>query len=430
MFWRGRAIVPIIAVAFLASFTFVFVLSAEFLPQAYLPVLIGLDKKEVEPMQEMRAIWVTRFDWTDSSGADPAKIDEIVDNTAAAGFNTLYFQVRGEADAFYKSNYEPWSNRLSADKVLGQDPGWDPLARLVIRAHDAGLQVHAYINVYPLWTGCGAPPDGTNPRHLYYQLKDYHGTTENILNGVQWDNSLQAVCQPYFYVSPASIFFENHLSAVTKDLVQNYAIDGIHLDHIRYVGEMASCDPTSEERFGSKCFESEEYASLQRQQINGTVQKLYEELVSLNPELWLSAAVWPVYKDVHKWGVNSGYDTYYQDPGAWLSGEYIDGVSPMIYTGTPDCSKPYFWTRERWAILISDYQAIRGERYIVPGIGVNYCTADDFAEIEARIEMARNAGTAGQAIFSYKSLFEKNYFTKLAEGPYAQAAIVPDIPWH
>jgi uncharacterized lipoprotein YddW (UPF0748 family) len=430
MFLRGKALVLLIGATIAASFTFVLVISAETWQQAYLPALFGVARGEVEPMQEVRALWVTRFDWTDENGADPSKIDEIVDNAASAGFNTLYFQVRGEADAFYDSEFEPWSRRLTKENILGKDPGWDPLQRLIDRAHASGLQVHAYINVYPLWTGCAAPPDDTNPRHLYYQLKNYHGTTDEKLNGVQWNTATEVECSLYSYVSPASIFFDDHLQAVAKDLVQHYAVDGVHLDHIRYIGEQTSCDPVSEERSGMTCFESEEYASWQRQQINGTVEKLYKELIPLNPDLWLSAAVWPVYVDSHNWGVASGYDAYYQDPGAWLSGSYIDSVSPMIYTGEPDCSRTYFWTRERWAMLVADYQAIGSGRYIVPGIGVNYCTADDFAEIEARIEMGRDAGTAGHAIFSYKSLLGNDYFERLADGPYAVPATVPEISWH
>lgn len=430
MFLRGKALILLIVATIVASFTFVLVLFADSWPQIYLPALFYRSGDSSEPMQEVRALWVTRFDWIDENGADPAKIDEIVKNAAAAGFNTLYFQVRGEADAFYDSEFEPWSRMLSPEDILGQDPGWDPLQRLVERAHDAGLQVHAYINVYPLWTGCEAPPDGTDPRHLYYQLMDYYGTTGDKLNGVQWDNSQQAVCQPYFYVSPASNFFDNHLLAVAKDLVQNYAVDGIHLDHIRYAGEETSCDPVSEEKFGEKCFSSAGYASWQRQQVNGMVEKLYEELIPLNPHLWLTDAVWPVYIDYRNWDVSSGYDSYYQDPGAWLSGGYIDSVSPMIYTWDPDCNNPYFWTRERWATLVADYQAISSGRFVIPGIGTQFCTADDFKEIELRIAMARDAGTAGQVIFSYKGLLEQDYFTKLANGPYAIPAVVPEIPWH
>ena len=91
---------------------------------------------------EMRAIWISRFDWAGSY--TPQKIDEMVANVAYAGFNAIFFQVRGEADAFYDSQHEPWSARLTG--TLGQNPGWDPLARLIQQAHAAGIQHHAYLH--------------------------------------------------------------------------------------------------------------------------------------------------------------------------------------------------------------------------------------------------------------------------------------------
>lgn len=103
---------------------------------------------------EFRGLWVSRFDWTSSyNPGSPARIDEIVSRAAAANFNALLFQVRGVADAFYSGGLEPWSALLNSDGELGRDPQWDPLGHMVDRAHAAGLQVHAYVNVYPTWSG-------------------------------------------------------------------------------------------------------------------------------------------------------------------------------------------------------------------------------------------------------------------------------------
>ncbi|HHJ06426.1 MAG TPA: hypothetical protein ENK24_02890, partial [Anaerolineae bacterium] len=100
---------------------------------------------------ERRAVWVTRYDWT-TLGQTPVAgdIDRIVANIAAAGFNAIFFQVRGYGDAYYAPGLEPWASRLTgtAWQTLGQDPGWDPLARLIEQAHAAGIEAHAYINVY------------------------------------------------------------------------------------------------------------------------------------------------------------------------------------------------------------------------------------------------------------------------------------------
>ena len=187
----------LVAVPILVSFGLAVAISAELGPRAYLPALFGGDEQE-EEMEEVRALWVTRFDWMSANNPDPEKIDELVSDASAAGFNVLYFQVRGEADAYYASKFEPWPRRLTG--TLGQDPGWDPLARLVQRAHANDMQVHAYINVYPLWTGCEPPPDDTEPRHLYHLLREHHGTTDGKLNGVQWDSTYAVYCLSLIHI--------------------------------------------------------------------------------------------------------------------------------------------------------------------------------------------------------------------------------------
>ncbi len=382
----------------------------------------------VPGMTEFRGLWVTRFDWTlHQNDISQAKIEEIVNNAAYAGFNVILFQVRGTADTFYHSNVEPWSDRLTG--TLGQDPGWDPLALMISKAHQSGIQVHAYINVYPVWTGCNPPPDGTTPRHLYYLIRDYHGMTSGKPNGLQWTSGGSVVCDPYTRSSPASGYVDTHLMSVAADLVANYDVDGIHLDHIRYAGSNTSYDLVSNANYDN----SYTRAEWQRRQVNGTVLKFYNQIVPLKPGLWLSAAVWPIYKDYWGWGGLEGYYDYYQDSKDWLAGgynggsSYIDSISPMIYPASFACPDNSFWTKSRWHTLVSDFQASRNGRYVIPGIGTGYCTFD---EIETRINYARSIGTIGHALFSYSGLLSHGYFDDLANGPYAVPASVPAIPWH
>jgi uncharacterized lipoprotein YddW (UPF0748 family) len=383
-----------------------------------------------EPMVEVRALWVTRFDWTTPSGASPSKIDEIVANAALAGFNTIYFQVRGEGDAYYRSYHEPWAQRVSG--TFGQDPGWDPLAYMISRAHARGIQVHAYINTYPIWLGCTPPPEWVTPRHAYYRLVDAHGVSSGRPRGLQWNSSGQVICSDYMRASPASIFGDDLLLAVAKDIVTRYDVDGLHLDHIRYAWG-ASCDPVSLCRYtydSDSCspvpacpLGSDGYKAWQRAQVNGTVRKFYQQIVPLKPGLWLSAAVWHTYIDYWHWGFSEGYHDYYQDSKAWLQEGIIDSISPMIYSWNPDTFPTW-----RWQTLVSDFQNSRAGRFIVPGIGGT--AFDSFGEIEARINLARQIGTAGHAIFSYGQLYERQYFDDLRAGPYARPSVVPAIPWH
>jgi hypothetical protein len=323
---------------------------------------------------------------------------------------------------------------------------------MIEKAHAAGLQVHAYMNVYPVWNGgsfcnqIALPSASVTPTPLYHLLLNAHGSTEGKLDGLVWNKSYDLVCGGYLYGSPASQFLENHLITLGQDLVTRYDIDGLHLDHVRYGGENTSCDPVSEEKYGGNCFSNGGYPDWQREQINHLVRRFYNEVVPLKSDLWLSAAVWPIHKLDPAWGFpgapQQGNLTYHQDSKAWLASGAIDSISPMIYPGSiyngcdeegnyledpnPTTSADY-WIRDRWQTLVEDFQAARNGRYIIPGIGAGYCS---FAEIEARIEMARAAGTAGHALFSYGDLLKNGYFDDLAAGPYAETAVVPGISWH
>ena len=100
---------------------------------------------------EIRAVWMTRFEYARDKTASESQeyIKDSFAKLSDAGFNLVVFQIRGTADAFYYSAYEPWSKLLT--DTLGQDPGWDPLGYALQTAHDHGLELHAWLNTFPAW---------------------------------------------------------------------------------------------------------------------------------------------------------------------------------------------------------------------------------------------------------------------------------------
>jgi hypothetical protein len=60
-----------------------------------------------------------------------------------------------------------------------------------------------------------------------------------------------------------------------------------------------------------------------------------------------------------------------------------------------------------------------GGDHVAAGITAAY---DDFAVLARRIDMARTAGAAGQAIFSYGHVNQRRYWEQLKSGPYASPA--------
>ena len=178
----------------------------------------------IAPSTELRALWVIRYEL-----ADRDAIDQVIDIAQRGRFQLLFVQVRGRGDAYYRSPYEP------PGLSLKQPPSvFDPLAYLLARAHEAGIAVHAWVNVYYVWSDDGSePPAGHIVReHPEWLLTDDRGERMDRFPVDHWtDNGLEG-----YFVSPANRAAREHTVAVIEDLAQRYEIDGVHLDYVRYPG--------------------------------------------------------------------------------------------------------------------------------------------------------------------------------------------------
>ncbi|RMF31327.1 MAG: hypothetical protein D6759_10260 [Chloroflexi bacterium] len=388
----------------------------------YLPLVLGGGA----PRYEMRGIWIHRYDWTRyGEPADPARIDAMVANVAGAGFNAIFFQVRAHGDAYYTPGLEPWAARLTGSNgaTLGQDPGWDPLARMIEQAHQAGLEVHAYLNVYPAWLGETPPPRPVVPEHLFNWLTYDRGYG---FDWRQWDRNGQPMLlnPSYLWASPGLDDLRDHVVAVAVDLVTRYPVDGLHLDLVRYPNTQYSYDPFSLAGY-APLSTTLSYDQWQRDRVTDLVRRIYSRTTTLRPDLRVSAAVWPVYQDRWGWGVSEGYGDFYQDAQGWLEAGLLDATVPMLYPVDTDDPGPA-WTLEGFRTLLADHLAHSGGRHVYAGISGDYA---DFDEIVRRIEAARSLGAAGHLLFSYTALDSRGYWDDLAAGPYAQPAAVPPMPW-
>lgn len=357
----------------------------------------GDDTGEPVPdVGELRGIWVDR--WTFSDAAD---IEDIMAKSAAAGFNTVFFQVRGNADAYYDSAWEPWAKGLTG--TLGADPGWDPLQTAVESGHAHGLEVHAYLNAFPFWTGT-TPPTESTPRHAYLEhpewlVADSSGTP-------------MALNASYVWMSPGNPEVRQRLADVAADVADHYDVDGIHLDLVRYPGSQYSHDAVSR-----AAWDGSDYAAWQRRQVVEAVAGVYA--VSDVP---VTAAVWGVYENDWGWSsVSQGNVDYYQDSRAMLAEGALDALAPMVYwpvTDTPG-------ERLDFATLIADHVAHDSGRYVFAGIN-----AEDFSWEEelACIEASRAAGARGYVIFDWGLVDAYGWWDELA-AVNAEPTTLPTYPW-
>ncbi|MFP4579756.1 MAG: glycoside hydrolase family 10 protein [Candidatus Sumerlaeia bacterium] len=238
---------------------------------------------------EVRALWVTR--WNYKSASD---IRLIMQNAAWMGCNTIYFQVRGEATCFYPSSVDPWAWELTPGGVesMGTDPGWDPLQTAIDEAHKRGLELHAYMNVLPAWQQ--EKPAPRDSGHVTIEHPDWLMVD---IKGRRMDVKREGF---YIFLNPALPEVREYLSSIFRDLAKKYpGLDGVHLDLIRYPGEVGdySYDKGSMDLFaqysgGKKPWEEpEKWHRWRSKNINLLVAQLARAMHDENPSLSISAAV-------------------------------------------------------------------------------------------------------------------------------------------
>jgi len=370
---------------------------------------------------EIRALWVQR-----GSLASPASIIAVVDTAKRGGFNTLIVQVRGRGDAYYDSRHEPRS------PLLGKHPAsFDPLELMVERAHRAGLQVHAWVNVNLI--SDAEPPRA--PKHIVYAHPEWlmvpRALSQDLVRMNPRDPRYLRSLSEYakarsdrvegIFLSPIHKGAVAHLTKVTGDIASRYDVDGIHLDYIRFPNEEFDYSANALGEFRSEVTsrmsgpERRDYASrargrplfytemfpqrwqeFRRARLTALLSKIRAIVKSRRPRALLTAAVFPDASDAA--------NRRFQNWGEWLDTGLLDAICPMAYTTDP----ALFRTQ------IASVEHVAGRRAVWAGIGSYQLSAS--ATI-ANIRSARALGAEGVVLFSYDNL-DARYVEAVSQGAF------------
>ena len=266
---------------------------------------------------EVRALWVVR-----NSITSEAAVRKLVADAKAAGINTLIVQVRGRGDAYYRSRFEP-----RAAALRDTPESFDPLQSVLAKARPAGIKVHAWINTHLLCDVNDLPSDPSHvfrshpewlavPRRLAAELasldpRDPRYRDRIVRYARENTSDLEGI-----FTDPANLEVQDHLAAVFLDVAENYAIDGIHFDFVRYPNPEFSYSRTALERFrvsldgeltGEELRREDQLAKtrplasvdlhpdawnrFRRDQITGLVERIAAAVRARKPRLLVSAAV-------------------------------------------------------------------------------------------------------------------------------------------
>jgi len=372
----------------------------------FLGLTLAAGMAHASEAEELRGMWVTRFEWPSE---DPAKCKEnithVFEALAANNFNTAFFQVRGAAETLYPSSLEPWS------PVLGEkDPGFDPVQFAIDEARRNGISFHAYINPIPLRLNRWPKPKDKN--HLFHS----HGPNSDE-PWVCMDKAGKPLRSGYYYLAAGIPGVHVYIRQAIMDFVRRYDIDGVHLDRIRYPSPSCSFDPISTKRFrGRGNPNRKEWGDWQREQLDKLINDLAVEIRAEKPNVLLSCAAWGIYNRYHIEGYynfSSGYHDYYQDTWKWCRLGAMDFLVPMIYWNMAD-PKP------NYDELMEDFVRNLGKDCIVGGQKV-FSTSENAAEIN----FTRELGALGTVLFSISSAEPEGVLSGCKDTVYQTKADVP-----
>ena len=240
-----------------------------------------------------------------------------LDNLKAAGINAIIFQVRAEADALYKSPYEPWSRFLTGVQGLAPSPSWDPLQFMIDECHERGMELHAWINPYR------AKTKGTtalSPKHPYYKHPELF---------VEYSGQL--------YFDPGYPESRKYICKIVKDIVNRYDVDAIHMDDYFYPYPTPGVPFPDDLSFAAYGRGFSNRGDWRRNNVNVLIKELHEEIRAVKPWVKFGVSPFGIYRNQRSSANGSAtnglqnYDDLYADILLWVNNGWVDYNIPQIY---------------------------------------------------------------------------------------------------
>jgi uncharacterized lipoprotein YddW (UPF0748 family) len=352
---------------------------------------------------------------------DASRVPALVADARALGATDLFVQVYRGGRAWFSSSVAD----ASPHRAARERHGADPLARLLVEAHAAGLRVHAWINALSLATQRDAKilkrlgPEAVMIDRRGRSVLDYPE-----LDFPEPDRSFYRMGTPQVWIDPAVPSVGETLAALVGEMLARYPqLDGVHLDYIRHpdvlpfspgsrfgVGVDFGYGPSSRARFeretglvapfGDSLANADRWDDWRRERVSEIVLRVASAARAARPHIEVSAAVW-AYAD-------RAYLALFQDWRGWLEDGLLDFAVPMAYT-RDDRLLRYL---ARGAL-----GGVGGDRVWI-GLGP-WLFAGEPDRARAQLDAVLALSPPGVSLFSYDAL---------ADAPALRARLLPEPP--
>lgn len=364
------------------------------------------------PKEEIRAVWLTTvkgLDWPKTYAKSPYSIERqkqeltrILDKYVEANINTVLLQTRIRGSVIYPSKIEPWDECLTG--TPGKHPGYDPLAFAIEECHKRGLELHTWIVSIPL--GAAKKQRGYGAQSITRKRPELCKTTRG----------------GEVFMIPGRPETADYIAALCKEIAENYDIDGIQLDYIRYPEKIYRFSDDNLYRKSSGMTRDE----WKRENITRIVRRVHDIVKPIKPWVRLSSSPIGKYNNLSRY--NSGgwncFTAVHQDPQAWLRDNIQDFLCPMMYFRDIHFY-PYLF----------DWKENSYGHPVVPGLGIYFLDPSEgqwrLNDVRAEMHTARNIGIGGLAFYRSEFLLKnvKGLYTTTCEEFFRSPALTPRMTW-
>lgn len=373
---------------------------------------------------EFRGVWIAtvdNIDWPSQGNfnTDSQKTEfiHLLDMHQRNGLNALIVQVRPCTDAFYPSQYEPWSEWLTGTQGKPPIPYYDPLAFMVTETHKRGMAFHAWMNPYRAeFNLSNSSISATHITKLHPEWFLTYGDKR--------------------YFDPGNKQAQQYVTAVVTDVVSRYNIDAIHFDDYFYPYRIPGKefpDEASYQQFG-KGMKKDDW---RRSNTDSIIAKLSRAIKKENSTCQFGISPFGVWRTQEKDpvegsktnGASSNYDDLYADILLWLKKGWIDYVAPQLYWEIGHRIAPYEVLLNWWSKHTYGKQCYIGLGIYRAGTNAPW---KDVNQLPRQIEALRNTPNISGMIFFSSKTFEKNpngWSDSLRLNYFKEPASLPQMKW-
>lgn len=376
------------------------------------------------PMREFRGMWVAtkaNIDWPSRPGLPVAQqiaeLQGLLDTAVRLHLNAIILQVRPQADAFYFSALEPWSEYLTGREGQAPAPYWDPLQTAIHETHRRGLELHAWVNPFRVKSESARSPMATN------HVARFHP---------HW-------MRPYgkdLWMDPGDPEVRAHSLDVIFDIVRRYNIDGLHMDDYFYPYPIRDNqgnwipfpDDTTWEHHG-RAAGFNNRGDWRRANIDRFVQDVHLGIRELKPWVKFGVSPFGIWRPGYPASVRGldAYEVLAADSRKWLQEGWVDYLSPQLYWTLQAPQQSFSALLGWWVGQNIEY------RHIWPGIAVARVGQDrDALEIQRQVELVRfQVGSTGYLLWNASSVVQNRGGVGglLSSTQWKEPALIPASEW-